>query len=58
MGERDGRDLAFFFDSVHIHAEAELVVAVGRVSFKYDGRRFRECECSDEKEEKKEKEDM
>jgi hypothetical protein len=33
-------------------------VAVGRFNFRYDGGRFRECECSDEKEEEKEKEDM
>jgi hypothetical protein len=30
--ERDGRDLAFFFNRVHIHAEAELVVATGYIS--------------------------
>jgi hypothetical protein len=32
VGERDGRDLAFFFNGVHVHAEAELVVATGYIS--------------------------
>jgi hypothetical protein len=32
VGERDGRDLTFFFDGVHVHAEAELVVATGYIS--------------------------
>jgi hypothetical protein len=31
VGKDHRRDLVFFFDGVHVHAEAELVVAVGCV---------------------------
>jgi hypothetical protein len=31
MSQRDGRNLAFFFDGVHVHVEAALVMAVGRM---------------------------
>jgi hypothetical protein len=32
VGECHRRDLAFFFDGVHVHSEAELIVAVAYVS--------------------------
>jgi hypothetical protein len=31
MSQSDGRDIAFSFDGVHVHVEAALAMAVGRM---------------------------